>query len=180
MTVSGPLASTGGGLTGPGTVTASDGLSISGTSQLLISGCTLVNDGTASWSGGVINMDNGAVLSNPAGSTFDVSCDGLVYWCGQGITDSPCDPIGAQPAFDNAGTFVKSAGAGTTDFSGLGDLGGLDVSFVNTGTVEVRTGRLAFGRVFTQGAGTLRLAGGDVSVVTRWTSRPAGCPEPAR
>jgi len=166
VTVSGPLASTGGQLTGPGTVTAGGGLSISGDTQFLISGCTLVNNGTATWSGGSINGDNGAVLSNPAGSTFDVSCDGPFYWCGQGTTDSPCDPIGAQPVFDNAGTFVKSAGAGITDFRGLGDLGGLDVGFVNTGTVEVRTGQIAFGRVFTQSAGSLLLAGGTVSTAT--------------
>jgi hypothetical protein len=72
VTVSGPLVSTGGQLGGPGTVTADRGLSISGDEQLLITGCTPVNTGAATWSGGVNNADNGAVLSNTGTGTFEV------------------------------------------------------------------------------------------------------------
>jgi hypothetical protein len=163
VTVSGPFTSTGGQLGGPGTVTADGGLFISGNGQFLISGCTLVNTGAATWSGGAINADNGAVFSNTATGTFDVSCDGLFYWCGQG--QDSCNPVGSQPVFENAGTFVKSAGSGVTDFRGFPDLGGMDVSFVNTGTVEVRTGQVAFGRTYTQSAGSLLLTGGTISAL---------------
>jgi hypothetical protein len=163
VTVSGPFVSTGGQLGGPGTVTADGGLSISGDEQFLISGCTLVNTRAATWSGGVINADNGAVLSNTGTGTFEVTCDALFYWCGQGL-DS-CNPVGSQPAFQNAGTFVKSAGTGITDFRGMPDLGGMDVSFVNTGTVEVRSGQVAFGRTYTQTAGSLLLTGGNISAL---------------
>ena len=163
VTVSGPLTSTGGQLSGPGTVTADGGLSLSGNEEFLISGCTLVNTGAAAWSGGSINADNGAVLSNTATGTFDVSCDGLFYWCGRG--QDSCNPVGSQPVFENAGTFVKSAGLGITDFRGFPDLGGMDVSFVNTGTVEVRTGQVAFGRTYTQTAGSLLLTGGGISAL---------------
>ena len=163
VTISGPFTSTGGQLNGPGTVTASGGLSISGSEQLLITGCTLVNTGAATWSGGVLNLDNGAVLSNAASGTFDVSCDSLIYWCGQGA--GSCNPAGTQPVFDNAGMFIKSAGAGITEFWGLPDLGGRDVSFVNSGTVEVATGQIAFGRIYTQTAGSLLLSGGSISAL---------------
>jgi fibronectin-binding autotransporter adhesin len=161
--ISGPFTSTGGRLSGPGMVTADGGLSLSGDEEFLISGCTLVNTGAATWSGGPINTDNGAVLSNTATGTFEVTCDALFYWCGQG--PDGCSPVGRQPAFQNAGTFVKSAGPGITDFRGLPDLGGMDVSFVNTGTVEVRTGQVAFGRTYTQTAGSLLLTGGSISAL---------------
>lgn len=161
VTVSGPFTSTGGQLSGPGTVIADAGLSISGNQEFLISGCTLVNNGAATWSGGPINADNGAVLSNTG--TFEVTCDDLFYWCGQG--PDGCSPVGRQPVFQNAGTFVKSAGPGITAFSGLPDLGGMDVSFVNTGTVEVQAGQVAFGRTYTQTAGSLLLTGGGISAL---------------
>jgi hypothetical protein len=163
VTVSGPFTSTGGQLSGPGTVIADVGLSISGNEEFLISGCTLVNTGAATWSGGAINADNGAVLANAATGTFEVTCDGLFYWCGLG--PDGCSPVGRQPLFQNAGTFVKSAGSGVTDFRGFPDLGGMDVSFVNTGTVEVRTGQVAFGRTYTQTAGSLLLTGGNISAL---------------
>ncbi len=41
----------------------------------------------------------------------------------------------------------------------------MDVSFVNTGTVEVRTGQVAFGRTYTQPAGSLLLTGGSLSAL---------------
>ena len=94
-------------------LTADRGLSLSGNEEFLISGCTLVNTGAATWSGGSINADNGAVLSNTATGTFEVTCDALFYWCGQG--PDGCNPVGSQPVFQNAGTFVKSAGTGITN-----------------------------------------------------------------
>ena len=161
--VSGPFTCAGGTLGGPGTVTASGGLAISGNEQLLISGCTLVNTGAATWASGPINLDNGAVFRNTATGTFDVTCDSLIWWCGQG--PDLCQPTGPQPVFDNAGTFTKSAGPCITNFIGDPELDGRDVSFINAGTVEVQSGQIAFGNIYTQTAGSLQLTGGNISAL---------------
>lgn len=92
-----------------------------------------------------------------------MACDGPIWWCGQG--PSLCQPSGLQPVFDNAGTFTKSAGAGVTSFVGDPDLDGRDVAFTNAGTVEVTNGLIAFGRIYTQAAGSLRLTGGNISAL---------------
>src|SRR5207244_10044886 len=75
------------------------------------------------WTGsGNINMDDGT-LNIAAGTTFDVQNDQSIAWSGN------------TAAVNNAGTFQKSAGTGTTTVTG-------GVAFNNTGSVLVQTGTL--------------------------------------
>ena len=91
---------------------------------------------------GNIFMWYDVVLNNPG--AFVVQHDGTIA------------RQAGQPRFNNTGTFLKSAGVGTTTVS---------VAFDNSGTVEVRAGTLAFSGGGTHtgdfsGARTLALAGG--------------------
>lgn len=84
--------------------------------------------GPCQWTGaGNILMDEGATLSNPAGSTFTDQGAGahMLFW----------DNTGTQPTFTNAGTFTKAAGTGTTSIAG--------VMVNNTGMVRVDAGTLS-------------------------------------
>lgn len=95
------------------------------------SGPSLVNLGTVSWTGGNLASGTSASISNQSGATFSTTFDGT-------LTHSQG---GGRPVFNNAGTFAKLEGAGTTD---------LQATFNNTGTLTVS-------------AGTLKLAGGGNS-----------------
>ena len=107
------------------------------------------NGGTFNWSGtGVLHAGGGLAVDNLPGALFDVWGDGVMRhgW-------------GAQPVFNNAGTFRKSGGVGTTRFEA--------VPFNNTGTVEALRGVLAFEAGYLQGPdGTLkfRLAGSEPGI----------------
>ena len=88
---------------------------------------TLNSNTSATWTGsGNITMDTSA-LNIAAGTTFDVQND-------QSVTIN-----GGTPAINNAGTFQKSAGTGTTTVYG-------GVAFNNTGSVLVQTGTLQLGQ----------------------------------
>src|SRR6185295_2673942 len=97
-----------------------------------IDGGTLNNAGTAHWSGGNnLSIYNSGVINNQSGALFDVTNDSLVYFhC--------C--FGGQP-FNNAGTFRKSTATGTTTFQGIG--------FTNSGTLQAKSGLIAFNSGFT-------------------------------
>jgi hypothetical protein len=86
------------------------------------------------------------VINNLAGALFVVQGD-LFFdhsiW-------APADP----PTINNAGTFRKSAGTGTSTFEAI---------FNNTGTVEVQTGTLSFTAAYTQTAGATLLNGGNLT-----------------
>jgi hypothetical protein len=88
---------------------------------------TLENGGTVLWTGaGSIAMNLGGVLTNRAGALFDVqNAATIVANAGVG-------------RIDNAGTFRKSANAGTTTI-------GSGISFNNSGAVEIQTGTLSLG-----------------------------------
>jgi hypothetical protein len=116
----------------------------------------LVNAASSTWTGaGGITASNGATLVNAAGATLDAQGDA-------GLTRTG---TGEVPAFLNAGTFRKSAGAGVTT---------IGVDFLNTGTVAIETGTVdltgAFGNfsgtTLTGGtfliAGTLRFTNADI------------------
>jgi autotransporter-associated beta strand protein len=98
------------------------------------SGPSLVNQGTISWTGGTLASGTGATFANHSGATFSTTFDGTLAHS-QG---------GNRPVFNNAGTFSKPEGTGTTD---------IQASFNNTGTVTVS-------------AGTLKLSGGGTSTGT--------------
>ncbi len=158
LTVTNVFSWTGGTMQGAGATNLAAGasLNIASTSDTYLNGRTLNNAGTATWTGtGYVNADNGAVFNNLAGATFDVQNNAFFgAYC--------CSVSGAT--FNNAGTFRKSAGSGTTTF-------GVNIAFNNTGTVNVQTGTLNFtggatfndGSMFT-GAGLTRMTGGTFTL----------------
>lgn len=110
-----------------------------------INGYRFNNNGTITQSGaGMLNIPSGSVLINGADGTYDIQND-------LGMTNNGGG--GQGPRIDNAGLFTKSAGTGTDTIA---------ASLVNTGTVLIASGTLAFDH-FTQTAGVLDLAGGNLS-----------------
>jgi uncharacterized repeat protein (TIGR01451 family) len=103
-------------------------LNISGTGTRYINGGTLNNSGTANWSGGNnLSIYNSGVINNLAAGLFVATSDQLIY-------QSCC---GAAQAFNNAGTFRKSAGTSATTIDGNG--------FNNSGTLDVQSGTVTLG-----------------------------------
>ncbi|HOC54034.1 MAG TPA: Ig-like domain-containing protein [Verrucomicrobiota bacterium] len=121
-------------------------LTLSGAVDKTMNGAVLRNGGTVIWGGtGNLVMNNGSDIENLAGGLFDVQTDATMYWPGNGYA----------PTFNNAGTFRKSGGTGTTTLS--------SVSFNNTGTVDVTSGTAYFSGGLNQTDGQTRLAGGSLS-----------------
>ncbi|HEX4262948.1 MAG TPA: LamG-like jellyroll fold domain-containing protein [Verrucomicrobiae bacterium] len=117
---------------------------------------TLENAGTMVWSGAAdFYPSAGAVITNRAGALFDVQSSAA-------FRGSP----GATPRIDNAGTFRKSGGTGTTTVGPL-----YPVLFNNYGSVDIQTGGLAFsgganfGDIAVPTNTTLNLAGNFTAVV---------------
>ena len=139
-TVTGLLDWTGGTIAGFGVLNANGGMAISGSAIKVLNQRTVNNGGTVTWTGsGYLNSGAGAVFNNPAGRLFDVQNDSQIY---------------GQVTINNAGTFRKSAGPGTTY---------IGVALNNTGTVEVESGTLDLpSPPFQQTSGALLLKGGDV------------------
>ncbi|HEV7571716.1 MAG TPA: LamG-like jellyroll fold domain-containing protein [Thermoanaerobaculia bacterium] len=103
-------------------------LNISGFGTRYINGGTLNNSGTVNWSGGNnLSIYNSGVINNLATGLFLVTNDQLIY--------QHC--CGAPQAFNNAGTFRKTAGTSTTTIDGNG--------FNNSGTLDVQSGSVILG-----------------------------------
>ncbi len=80
------------------------GTRTSGLGDKYLSGCTINQAGTTTWTGtGTSYLDNASLFNNLVGSTFDVQTDALITRA-----------FASTATFDNAGTFKKSAGSGTT------------------------------------------------------------------
>ena len=89
----------------------------------------LENGGTAIWSGsGGLVADSGAFITNRAGALFEAQNNTTFSWSGQN----------GSPRFDNAGTFRKRTGTGTTTF-------GSYFALNNYGAAEIQTGTLSLG-----------------------------------
>ena len=150
ITIDGLLTwNTAGGFSGPGTVNANGGVLVNpGGGEKWIRDCIFNNAATATLLGG-FNMPYGAVaFNNLATGVIDIQAD-------SGSSGSIISGLGKN--LNNAGTLIKSAGAGISTIS---------VSTTNTGTVEVQTGVLRFytyyGMFYTQTAGETILNGGDI------------------
>jgi hypothetical protein len=149
VTVTGLLTWTGGSLSDAGRTVANGGITLAGAGSKLLSGRTLDNAGTATWTGtGVLVFNNRAVWNNPAGSVLDVRNDALL--------DGPGTTI------NNAGRIVKSAGTGTTTLNAI---------LNNSGTVDAASGALSLnaggvnGATFrTEAGGALLFGGGSFYV----------------
>ena len=127
--VNGLLNWTGGYLDIAGVLNANGGILISGSAAKGLYR-TVNNGSTVTWTGGVIGSGSGAVFNNLPGGLFDVQTDAVWTHISGGVL-----------TFNNAGTFRKSAGAGTTP---------INPKFNNTGTIEVQTGVVSFQSVSTQ------------------------------
>jgi fibronectin-binding autotransporter adhesin len=128
VTVGGVLTWTAGTLSGTGKVEANGGMQISGTGGHTLTGLTLDNAAEADWTGtGGISLGANATLNNLSTGTFYATADATLS--------------GSASTFNNAGTFSKTGGSGTTTIS---------VSLNNTGTVDAASG-------------TLNVAGKDVA-----------------
>src|SRR5688572_24478999 len=86
----------------------------------------LQNDGTATWTAGALQMNNGSFINN---GIFTVSSGG-------GLS---CYGTGGVNLFSNAGTFIKQ-GAGNANFF----TSSTAVTFSNNGAVDVQAGTLTF------------------------------------
>src|SRR5262245_4651971 len=128
-------------------------LNITGEANKLIYG-VLLNAGTIRWTSSDLYLRGdfgfGHVQNLPSG-LFDAQSDQSLI----------CSRCGTNTLFNNAGTFSKSAGTGTTTIS---------VPFNNTGAVDAQTGWIIFGDgsafhtgTVLIGAGTNLLAGGTVT-----------------
>ncbi|MDB5808717.1 MAG: hypothetical protein JWN94_839 [Betaproteobacteria bacterium] len=124
---SGTLNWTGGTIKGSGLFTASGGLLTLGNSTL--DGRTFNNSLNATLTGGNFSLANGAIFNHNAGAFSITDNSGLT----QGA--------GAAGQFNNAGTFGKTGGGGTSLISGIG--------FANTGVVNAANGTLQFNNAVT-------------------------------
>ncbi|MDQ1557736.1 MAG: hypothetical protein QOD32_796, partial [Pyrinomonadaceae bacterium] len=106
---------------------------------------TLNNAGTANYNVTNSLVFAGGTFNNLAGATFNVQAE------------QPMFTGGGTNSFTNAGTLRKLAGAGAT---------AINVPFSNSGTIESKSGTLAFGQTFTQTAGATRLDGGNLQAAT--------------
>ncbi len=141
--------SAGGTLSGSGIVTAGAGIAIDPYSVEL-SGVTLKNAAgeTATWTGGEVQIQNGAVFDNLG--TFSIPAPGA----GSSAFDGAWYATGAASSFDNAGTLIAASGAtaGDCDFT---------VPFNSSGgTVEVQSGFLGLESGGTSTGGTFKADAG--------------------
>jgi hypothetical protein len=134
-------------------VDISGALSIGGTSNKTVSNRTLnlgngLTPAHASWTQGLLYLNSGSVFNNRPLSTFETSFDGSIT-----IT------VGAG-TFNNQGTFTKSGGTGSTTI-------GTSVSFNNSGTLNVNSGKFSPGSSVHSGA--INLAAGTALELTSGT-----------
>jgi hypothetical protein len=108
---------------------------------------TLTNQGQIVWCAGAGTawpwQDN-ARLENQAGAVFDLQLDG------------DFTAQGTNLVVNNAGTFLKSGGAGTANVDKA-------FAFTNSGLLDLQSGTLSFAGSVNQNAGETRLAGGNVA-----------------
>jgi T5SS/PEP-CTERM-associated repeat protein len=116
----------GGTLAGTGHVRLNAGGTLSSTSPKSLTAGTLDNAGTLVWTGGTFNQH--ATFNNLAGGTLDIR--------GSDPMEIDFSAPAGSAVFNNAGALIKSAGNGTV----------ITPRFSNTGSVDVQTGMLVFGR----------------------------------
>jgi hypothetical protein len=139
VTVLNQMNWTGGTMSGSGRTVIEPGatLNVANPSTVTLSTRALENGGTALWTGtGVIGMNNNSVITNRPGALFHAQ-NAATFSFGGGAC-----------RFDNAGTFRKSVNTGTlTLLSGI--------TFNNSGTVDIRNGKLAANGGYTSTANAL-------------------------
>lgn len=158
VTIRNALNWTGGTMSGSGRTIIAEGvtLNLATPSGVFLNTRTLENGGTVlGTGGGVIGVSFGGIITNRAGALFHVQNTSAITVGG-----------GGGNRFDNAGTFRKSANAGTmTIASGL--------SFNNSGTVEIQTGTLNLGGGGTH-SGSFDVPGGTALILSGGTHAANG------
>jgi len=146
ISISGLTTWTGGAMTGAGTTNTNGGITFSGSLvKDLTASRTLNTAGTTTLTGiGPVRAGSGAVINNSG--TWDCQSD----------INAISNPFGGMSAFNNSGTFKKSAGAGATAVS---------IPFNNSLTVDVQAGTLSLSGGGTSsgtftGSATLQFGGG--------------------
>jgi hypothetical protein len=138
----------GGTLTNAGVVQANGGMALNGTTKSLNGGHTINNAGNATWSAGDFTTGGGAIFNNQIGGIFTTTFDGNFNF-NQG---------GAPTQFNNAGTFDKTTGVGTTAFTTIfNNSGAVNAS---SGTLSLSAGGTHAGAFAVGVAGTLHFSGG--------------------
>jgi hypothetical protein len=143
LTIASAMNWSGGTMSGGGLTIITPGvtLQLPGPNGVGLNTRTLENAGTVIWTGsGSIGMNSG-VISNRVGALFHVQ-NASSLETGFGVN-----------RFDNAGTFRKSAIAGTTTLNSI---------FNNSGTVEIQTGMLLCNGLFTNN-GVVNLSAGTTN-----------------
>ena len=129
------MAWSGGTLNGSGTFIVTDTLTLD-TTQKNLTGVTLENRGTATWSLGNIFIGSDATLRNTPTGTVDITANVSALANG-----------GASNLFDNQGTLTRSTGDGEAFFS---------VPLNNSGAIHIQTGTVRCSSGYTQtSAGSL-------------------------
>jgi hypothetical protein len=145
ITLNGLLVWRQGNMGGSGTTTANGDIHFNdNVNRGLVDGRTLINNGTAVWQNGSLNLYFGSTIINLPGAVFEFRGDYV-----NGISG------GAGNLFHNMGTVIKAAG------SGPGIIGS---PFNNSGIVEIQEGTFiiqesgTYSGIF-QGTGTLEIRG---------------------
>ncbi len=121
---------------------------ISGSSAKILDGQLISNRGTLTWTdAGEIRMSNGAKIFNKGNAVFDIQGDAQLGFLTPG-----------GGSLENAGTLIKSNGL-TTDQTNI------DVPWLNTGTVQVLSGRLQVQNASEINAGTLEFSDGTSLII---------------
>jgi hypothetical protein len=108
---------------------------------------TISNSGTIIWAGkGRVRGNRASVLNNFPGALFDIR-DNVFFEYKPDLNRGP------RTTINNEGLLRKSDSTGTAL---------LDVVLINSGTIEVQAGRLAFNDVYRQTNGTTFLNGGEL------------------
>jgi hypothetical protein len=164
------------GIHGSLTVEAHGGMLMNGGTKAIMDGGTVRNFGAAVWTSGNLSFKpmGGNLYTqfvNEAGATFDMQFDGQ-------IVTGPNPP--ANWVFNNFGTFTKSGGNGTSQVDVFFENYSAGTLAVNSGTLNVwrlkNSGAITVGsgttltfhdsvglpNFYTQTAGSLLLAGGNV------------------
>jgi hypothetical protein len=125
VTVGSAMTWTGGGMSGTGrtVIPAGATLSINNPSFITLTSRTLDNGGVTTWTGAGSLTMNGSVITNRFGALFNPQNASLLV------------SGGGSPRFDNAGTFRKTASAGTLTL--------VSIPFTNYGVVDLQQGVLS-------------------------------------
>ncbi len=164
LTVNNVLNWTAGTMSGSGRTIIAPGATnyINNASTVFLNTRTLENAGTILWTGAdsFSIQASSAVITNRPGALFDVRNNGSF------------GPFPASSRFDNAGTFRKSTGSGTTTFAVNNSFGTI-FPFNNYGATEIQTGTLLCsatcannGTINLLPGTTMRMAGGGSAIGT--------------